>query len=76
MKNSGLKVFLLKVYVDDGRQVTTKLKKGMRYSRETSRFEWNEEAEEEDTKIEKTGEKKDEYMARVCLDALNAINDD
>ena len=41
LKKSGLRVFMLKVYVDDGRQVTTKLRKGMRYSREQERFEWN-----------------------------------
>ena len=29
---SELKITILKVYVDDGRQVTNKLRKGMRYN--------------------------------------------
>ena len=73
---SGLKIFLMKVYVDDGRQVTTIMKKGMRYSREEEKFIWKQEAEQEDLDMEKKGEKKDEFMARLCLEAMNQINQD
>ena len=42
---SELRINLLKVYVDDGRQVTTKLNKGMRYNEIEKKFTWNEKAE-------------------------------
>ena len=54
-----LKVTLLKVYVDDGRQVTSKLRKGMRYCKEKKFLAWSKEAEEEDRDLEKKGEKAD-----------------
>ena len=76
LRNSGLKIFLLKVYVDDGRQVTTKLKKGMRFEREENKFKWRKEAEQEDMEKEEEGEKSEEFMARLCLDAMNSINKD
>ena len=41
-------VGLLAGYVDDGRQVTSLLKKGMRYHKEKKEFIWTEEAEKED----------------------------
>ena len=44
---AGLWISLLKIYVDDGRQVTTTLKKGMRYDKEGNEFRWTEEAEEQ-----------------------------
>ena len=49
---AGLKVTLLKVYVDDGRQVTTRLRRGMRYSQEKKTLVWSREAEEEDRVLE------------------------
>ena len=60
LRKSGLKIFLMKVYVDDGRQVTSLLKRGMRYSREEEKFVWKQEAEQEDYEMEEKGEKKDE----------------
>ena len=76
LKKSGLEIFLMKVYVEDGRQVTSMLRKGMRYSREEDKFVWSKEAEEEDYGMEEQGEKKDEFMARLCLEAMNQINKD
>ena len=73
---SDLKISLLKVYVDDGRQVTSKMRKGMRYDKTEDKFVWRKEAEEEDEQKELEGEKKDEYMARLCLPVLNMINSD
>ena len=73
---SDLKISILKVYVDDGRQVTSKLKKGMRYSETEERFTWNRESEKEDEELERAGEKEDEFMARLCLEAMNKVNPD
>ena len=76
LKNAGLVVTLLKVYVDDGRQATTLLKRGMRYEEERGEFVWNEAAEREDMERMKDGEEDDEFMARLCLKAMNHINED
>ena len=62
---AGLTITLLKVYVDDGCQVTSLLRPGMRYRKETNSFEWDQDAEEEDRRQE--GEKKDTFMSRLCL---------
>ena len=48
LKEAGLLITLLKVYVDDGRQVTSTLRKGMRFNKEERKFSWSEEAEKED----------------------------
>ena len=73
---AGLQVPLLKVYVDDGRQVTSLLRKGMRYSRDEKEFVWSKEAETEDEKKEEEGEGKAAFMARLCLPVMNSINED
>ena len=64
------------MYVDDGRQVTSLLAKGMRYARESRSFEWSKEAEDEDLEREKKGEGKGAFMARLCLPAMNDVNPD
>ena len=76
LTSAGLKIFLMKVYVDDGRQVSTKFSKGMTFSKEHGNLTWNKEAEMEDVRKEEEGEKKNAFMARVCLDAMNSINPD
>ena len=76
LKKAGLVVTLLKVYVDDGRQATTLLRKGMRFEEETEEFVWNEEAEKEDLERKEQGEEDDEFMARLCIKAMNHINED
>ena len=48
LRGANLLITLLKVYVDDGRQMTSTLDKGMRYDQEKREFVWTEEAEEED----------------------------
>ena len=73
---SEIKVNLLKMYVDDGRQISTKFRKGMRYCAEKERFVWSKKDEVEDEKKEKEGEKEDAFMARLCLEAMNKINPD
>ena len=76
LKKAGLVVTLLRVYVDDGRQATTLLKKGMRFEEEKEEFVWNEEAEKEDIERMNNGEEDDEFMARLCIKAMNHINED
>ena len=56
--SSGLRTFLMKVHVDDGRQVTSKLPKGMRYNEEEEKFTWNEESQEEDEERERERRRK------------------
>ena len=76
LKKANLKVTLLKVYVDDGRQVSTLLKRGMRFDEEREEFVWSREAEREDLERMEKGEADDEYMARLCVVAMNHINKD
>ena len=73
---ADLEISMLKVYVDDGRQITSLLEKGMRYCETDKEFKWNKIAEEEDKKKELEGEDKNTFMARLCLPALNDINPD
>ena len=49
-----MKVHLLKVYVDDGRQVTSLLDKGMRYCPDKKEFVWSKDASEEDEEKERS----------------------
>ena len=76
LHRSGLKTPLLAGYVDDGRQGTTVLPLGSRYSKEENKFIVNKEAELEDIKTKANGETKNQRMARVCLEAMNSINKD
>ena len=76
LEQAEVKIMLMKVYVDDGRQLTTLLRKGMRYDAESKQFRWDMMAEEEDKELEKKGEDKDSFMARLCLPLMNAINKD
>ena len=62
--------------MDDGRQVSTLLRRGMRFEKDSMEFIWNKEAEEEDLKLKEQGEDKDSFMARLCVPAMNAINSD
>ena len=48
---ADLVITLMKVYVDDGRQVTSLLKKGISFSQEEEKFVWSEEAEKEDKEM-------------------------
>ena len=48
----------------------------MRYNQEEKEFVWDMEAEQEDVELEKAGEARNTFMARVCLPAMNDINPD
>ena len=73
---AGLEITLMKVYVDDGRHVTSLLKPGMRYEKEEKKYRWSAEAEEEDIARREQGEDKGAFMARLCLPAMNDVNED
>ena len=73
LENSGLEVDLLAGYVDDGRQGTTVLDKGMRFNEHEKIFQFSQEAEQEDRDLELKGEKINQRMARVCQEAMNSI---
>ena len=76
LENSGIKISVLAGYVDDGRQITSALRPGMRFEEEKRVFEHNPEAEKEDHQKKKEGETSNQMMARVCKKAMNSINQD
>ena len=67
---------LLAGYLDDGRQCTTTLRPGMRFSKSENRFEYSKAAEIEDENKRLAGESRNQRMARICLPAMNSINED
>ena len=69
----NLRVDLLSGYVDDGRQITDKMKLGTRFNQDERKFEITEEWRLED---EKNGESHHKRMSRECLKAMNSINPD
>ena len=71
--DTNLRVDLLSGYVDDGRQITSKMKLGTRFNQDEKKFEITDEWRLED---EKTGESHHKRMSRECLKAMNSINPD
>ena len=76
LENSDIWTALKAGYVDDGREVTSTLHPGMRFSEEAKRFEFSLEGQEEDKKRAAEGESHNQRMARVLLPAMNSINKD
>ena len=74
LETGKIEITLLKVYVDDERQASTVMKKGMRYDENSKKFSWSEEAEMEDIQKEKGGEDKNMFRARICQPAMNSVN--
>ena len=72
----GLRNFLSSVYVDDSRQKTNNLAKGMRYDVGKKRFEINQEALEEDDRKLLEGEAISRWLARICQPIMNSLNCD
>ena len=62
---AGMWITLLKIYVDDVRQLSSTLPKGTRYNEEERKMTWSAEAEIIDKEKEKEGESVDSRMARV-----------
>ena len=76
LDKAGIRTTLLKIYVDDVRQVSTLIRRGMRYSNKSKDWQWSREAELEDEKKMEEGESKDARMARILQPAMNGINTD
>ena len=76
LTSSGVEVDLLAGYVDDGRQGTTILEPGMKYSSKDKKFTYCSEQEKEDKLRKEGGETDNQRMARLCLVAMNDINSD
>ena len=76
LRKAGLWIALEGGYVDDGRQITTQLEKGLRFEKETKSFRFSKEGYEEDLKLEQKGESPNEFMARICTPVMNSVNDD
>ena len=74
--DSRIEVKLLAGYVDDGRQVTSVLEKGMKFNEESKKFEYCPVAYKEDMSKEREGETNNQRMARRCNPAMNIINND
>ena len=76
LENSGMRVGLLTGYVDDVRQVSSCLKQGMRYCKDSKIFAYSEQARKEDLEKKQQGESMNSRMARVCQEAMNDVNMD
>ena len=66
LDKAGIKTTFLKIYVDDVRQVSTLIRKGLRYQSKEKAWKWSEEAEKEDDDKEKEGESKDGQDPPAC----------
>ena len=73
---SDIEVLLLAGYVDDGRQATSTLPMGMRFNPDKKLFEHSEIGLQEDKNRSEQGETRHQRMARVCVTAMNSINED
>ena len=73
LPRSGLRVPLLTGYVDDGHQGGTTLRKGMKFDNAANKFVMDEEQLRDDVVRD---EPDNVRMARVCLPAMNSVNDD
>ena len=76
LDDSGVSTLLLAGYVDDGRQYSTSLPMGSRFNPDTRKFQVRQEDLEEDTRKRNNGESTNQRMGRVCLTAMNSINND
>ena len=74
LENSKIRVMLLAGYVDDGRQLTSCLPLGYRFSEQDKIFQYQEQAEIEDKIKKQEGESTNQRMARICLPAMNSVN--
>jgi hypothetical protein len=74
--DGGLRNFLSSVYVDDSRQKTNNLAKGMRYDVDRGKFAITQEGIEEDDRKLQEGEPISRRMARICHPIMNSVNKD
>ena len=76
LERSDVWVGMLVGYVDDGRQLTTILDPGMRFNKEVRKFVYDPEGEDEDEAKKKEGESERQRMDKICLPAINSVNED
>ena len=69
--NAGLRIPLLGGYVDDGRQGSTTLRRGMVFDEERKEFVFDEVQKRIDDEEKEPDNKR---MARICLPAMNSVN--
>ena len=70
---SGVRVDALRGYVDDGRQFSDMMIRGTRFNRERGLFTWREDWERKDEAEDLPDEVR---MSRVCVEAMNVVNED
>ena len=68
---AGLRLPLFGGYVDDGRQGSTALRRGMMFDQEQKKFIFDEEQKRIDDELNEPDNRR---MARVCLPAMNSVN--
>ena len=71
LKDANLEEKLSKIYVDDNRCITQKIKSGLRFDEEEKKFKFKEEWRKEDDLVDIV-----ERTKRELLKAMNAINSD
>ena len=76
LDRAKIETTLLKIYVDDVRQVSSLIEPGLRYNTKERVWAWSQEAEEEDRELKEKGESKDARMSRILQGAMNSINSD
>ena len=76
LDRAGIITTLLKIYVDAVRQISTKIRDGLRYEADKEDWTWSVEAEEEDVRRRSENETVDARMARILQPAMNSINGD
>ena len=73
LERSGMRVDVLKGYVDDGRQAGDELRRGTRFNKSRMRFTWREDWERIDVEENLPTERR---MGNICVEAMNAVNTD
>ena len=74
LEAAGIEIFLLSGYVDDGRQISTTVRKGTGFR--NGEFKHSEDDEQEDERLKEQDESENQMMARVLKPAMNSINPD
>ena len=71
---AGLRIPLFTGYVDDGRQGSTVLRRGMSFNKQSMSFEFSDQQLQIDNEAREPDNVRMARMARRCLPAMNAIN--
>ena len=71
-----VEIGLLSGYVDDVRQGGTSIMLGLRFATDKKEWIWKKEYLVEDLAKRETGETRNRRMKRICLPAINSINED